>query len=406
MNKISKIFQEKYTVLNKGIIYFLFLSMSLFLSTDYFPIIKILLGILAIYVVFFSIYKKNNPICKFIKSPFFIWYIVFWGFMILITYIRNPYQLVTLVKTWVVFTVYISEFGILYSDDETRKNLNLSNMIEIIAVFLSIWILIWEFPLLIQGERIGYSVMIGNPNSAGTLLSIYVFFIIYNLTQVNENKKKVIKHILSLILCFTIILATGSKKAIIVGLISILLLLFKNGHIVKKRIIYLFIALVVATTACFTVPGLYNNVGRRFLSLFGELGIIEFQSDYSSKQRMKYTEKAIELWKDNMIIGGGYDNFKLNSGYDTYSHNNYTELLCSVGILGTLVYYGYYLFLLKKSFFNREMKSIMYLLFIIGVLISDIGAVTFYIYPLYYIMLLIINYDLKERKKKEIINGK
>ena len=140
--------------------------------------------------------------------------------------------------------------------------------------------------------------------------------------------------------------------------------------------------------------------------MFGELGIIEFQSDYSSEARVEYSELAIELWKENPIIGGGYDNFKVHSGYDTYSHNNYTELLSSVGLIGLILYYAYYFLLLKKNILIKNMKSRMIVLFIIATLITDVGAVTFSIYPIYYIVLLIMSDDTKKDKNKEVIDEK
>ncbi len=403
MNKINTIFQKKYIMLNKIIIYFLLLSMSLFLSTDYFPIIEICLAVIALYVVIFCISQQFKPMYQLIQSQFFIWYIVLWLFMIIMTWLKNESELSVLVKTWVVFTVYIVEFGILYSDVSTKASLKISNMMEIIAVFLCIWILGFEFQMLLQGNRIGYSVMVGNPNNAGTLLSVYLFFIIYNLTQAVKTKK--IKHIIALILCLGVILATGSKKAIIVAVIATMLFMFKDGRIVFKRVICFTVASIIAIVACCTVPTLYNNVGRRFLSMFGELGIIDFQTDHSSELRKTYTESAIELWKKDAILGGGYNNFRRNSEYDTYSHNNYTELLCTIGIVGTILYYSYYIILLKKNIFVKDMKSILNCLFIISVFISDVGAVTFSIYPLYYMMLLIIEDTTIQKNQKELEDG-
>ena len=405
MNKIKEFFDEKYIIVNKCIIYFLILSMSLFLSTDFFPIIEVCLVIVAIYLLFYCYMKKFKPIVDFIKSPFFIWYILFWLFVAIVTFLRNEGQLIGLIKTIIVFTSYIFGFGILYIDEKVKEKLNIYNMMEEIAVFLSIWILIWDFQLLIQGKRIGYSVMIGNPNAAGTLLSIYIFFIVYKTNQ-SANKKELIKHILALILCFFVILMTGSKKSIIMTAISFLLFLFKNGKFIWKRLIYFCIIGVIVAVSCFAIPVLYQNVGRRFLSLFGELGIIEFQSDYSSEARVEYSELALELWRKNPIIGGGYDNFRVNSGYDTYSHNNYTELLSDVGLVGLIIYYAYYIILLKKNIRIRNIKSIMSVLFIIATLITDVGAVTFSIYPTYYIMLIIMSDNFNKKTREEIIDAK
>lgn len=402
MKKIENFISENYIKINEIMIYFLLISMSLFLSTKYFPIIEIGLVFVAIYIIYFSILKEMKPILKFIKSPFFIWYMLFWTFVVVITCIRNQVQLLVLIKTIIAFSAYVIGFGIIYNDTETKKNIDIFKIMENIAIFLGIWILVWEHNLLLQGERIGYSVMVGNPNSAASLLSIYVFAVIY---KVSKNRKKI--DIFALILCVFVIFSTGSKKAIIVVAIASLLLLFKDGKIVKKRILYFGITLGVIILACFTVPALYEYIGRRFLSLFGEIGLIQFHSDHSSELRAEYIEKAIELWKNNLWIGGGYDNFRVNSGFETYSHNNYVELLSSVGILGLTIYYGYYLLLLWKNArqSNLNMKNILYILFIISTLVSDVGSVIFSLYPLYYIMLIIIDNDTALKSKKEEING-
>ena len=396
MEKIKGLLEKHYIKINKIIIYFLLLSMSLFLSTDYFPIVEVCLVFIGIYIMSFCAMKKFKPLIEFIKSPFFIWYASFWVLVIAITALRNAEQMMILIKTIIAFSAYIFGFGILYSDKETRKSIDICKVFEVVAVVICIWILVFEYELLFQGERIGYSVMIGNPNSAASLLSIFVFFIIFK-----TKKTKSVKDLLALLLCIMIIFATGSKKAIVVVAIALMMFLFKNGQLVKKRLLYFGIATVIAIAVCFMVPVLYDNVARRFLSLFGELGIINFRSDHSSELRTQYTDKAIELWKNNIIFGGGYDNFRINSGYATYSHNNYVELLSSVGIVGTIYYYAYYIYLLAKQFVKKNMQSVLCILFIVSTLISDVGSVIFSTYPMYYIMLMILGKEIEHKDIEE-----
>lgn len=400
MNKLNEFIKRNYLLINKVIIYFLILSMSLFLSTDYFPIIEVALIFVCIYILYFCILNKLQPLKAFVKSSFFIWYILFWVTVIIMTVIRNSEQMEVLIKTLIVFTIYIGGFGILYTDKKTRDYIDIINMFEIIAVFLCFWILIFECPLLVKGERIGFSVMIGNPNSAGTLLSVYIFAIVYKVI-----KSRNIKDIGALILCMLLILLTGSKKAIMMSAVSFIMFLFQDGKIVAKRLLYFVIVFIVFIVLCFNNNLLYENIGRRFLSLFGEMGLIEFQTDHSSELRTKYIDKAIELWKEHPIVGGGYDNFRVNSSYNTYSHNNYTELLSAVGLFGTIIYYSYYTYLIKKNISIKYTENIMYILFVISVFIGDIGAVTFSVYPIYYMMLIIINLGTKD-KGRDILNGK
>lgn len=63
-----------------------------------------------------------------------------------------------------------------------------------------------------------------------------------------------------------------------------------------------------------------------------------------------------------------------------YSHNNYTEILSSLGIIGFVIYYGWYLneLMKYKNIRNRECDMWKFtLLFIIVTLILDYGTVSF-----------------------------
>ena len=48
---------------------------------------------------------------------------------------------------------------------------------------------------------------------------------------------------------------------------------------------------------------------------------------------------ALEQWWQRPIVGYGIDQYRVVSKYSAYSHNNYTELLASLGVIGLLLYY-------------------------------------------------------------------
>ena len=53
---------------------------------------------------------------------------------------------------------------------------------------------------------------------------------------------------------------------------------------------------------------------------------------------------AVKLWEQSPLIGHGLDSFRFLAGYGTYSHNNYSEILSSLGIIGFALFYGMLLY--------------------------------------------------------------
>ena len=56
--------------------------------------------------------------------------------------------------------------------------------------------------------------------------------------------------------------------------------------------------------------------------------------DVSISYRSEYIYAAINYFIENPIFGIGLDQFRIQND-SSYSHNNYVELLCSVGFFGS-----------------------------------------------------------------------
>ena len=91
---------------------------------------------------------------------------------------------------------------------------------------------------------------------------------------------------------------------------------------------------------------LYKIAGYRIESFMYSInGVsVEKTGDISTYERQFYMEKGTELFKKNIVVGYGGNNFKTHMreiGYShiAYSHNNYVELLCTLGITGFILYY-------------------------------------------------------------------
>ncbi len=379
--------------INTFVIYFYVISMFLFLTTDFFRYVKIPFIIVTLYVIIYSCLIKFKNIKPIIKNSFFIWYVVFWLFIIIMTLCRNSSQLLLVSKNFIVFSMYIFGLLSLFEDKKVKSKFDYFKMIRITSLVLCAWILIFEFNNLLDGERIGFSIITKNPNGAGTVLSILFFAMVY---IIKKSRRK--SDIALIIILLVFIFATGSKHAIIMCAISLVYFIFKNGKLLKKRLLIFLISICLSIGLVFAVPYLRKNVGERFLKLLGTMNIINYEKDYSSTQRVKYSDRAVELWLETPVLGGGYDNVIVNSGYNTYSHNNYLVVLCTFGMIGFIIYYGYILYLfvctckkIKNGHYRIREKNIIVLLLILSIIISDVGAITFSLYPFYYIIWYLID---------------
>jgi O-antigen ligase len=67
---------------------------------------------------------------------------------------------------------------------------------------------------------------------------------------------------------------------------------------------------------------------------------IEYDSDSSYHKRISMIQSGFNRWQEAPLLGNGVDAFRNLSGMGTYAHNDYIELLCDLGLLGTLLFYA------------------------------------------------------------------
>ena len=130
-------------------------------------------------------------------------------------------------------------------------------------------------------------------------------------------------------------------------------------------------------------PYLYGIVGNRMESLINQLlGNQVMIKGSSSYLREEYRHAAILGWMESPIWGHGYDSFHfynaIVNGHNVYSHNNYTELLYNLGVIGFAVYYFEYLRLILLGFKSKDtsIKAIA-IAGMIGILFTEYGQVDY-----------------------------
>ena len=242
-----------------------------------------------------------------------------------------------------------------------------------------------EGDFLNRGLRSVGNSMAGNVNTVGMSLGILSMFM--TLFYAKERK---LYMLFFAIFVMGIMMLTGSKKTIVYIIANIFIIYsYSKNKTVGKLVILLFGALSLYVV--FGIDYFYNLLGTRIVDMLGQMGFNLNNAHYShsTESRMTMIAEGFGFWLKNPLFGGGFNYFMANTstGYD-YSHCNVTEVLCTFGLFGFVMYY-FPCFSFFKNY--KYLKKIDYkltsfcLIMIFAVLIIDWTAVTFSSFSTVYI---------------------
>ena len=221
--------------------------------------------------------------------------------------------------------------------------------------------------------------------SLAVIAAIPAFFTIL-LSDKKELKKNIL--IAGVLLVFAIL--TGTRKTLLIFLLTFLVTLPLNNNKISitnmlKILIRLIIIMIPTLFIIFKIPFIYNRIGTRIENVVYSIKNNENIDDASMKDRKRMIIRSEQLYKERPIYGWGMDYFRAskqnNLGY--YSHNNFWELLTGGGIVGFVIYYVKYIYLLvitlKIMNKDKEKKTIWFncFCFIICMTIIEYWQVTY-----------------------------
>jgi O-antigen ligase len=388
------------------------ISLALYVFSVYLintPMTRVIGGIVLYIFLGISFYKlitKQTPL-KF--TSYILWYLIF-GILGLISFfyaengdyvIRNLYTLLVAIILTFSFIQYV------------RK---IPNIITIFA-FFAYFPIILVFYLLISGnvstgnERLGTSLF-GNPNifAGSMMLSLFcvMWFIFYG-----SKRYKLINTFWALVILFVISMSGGRKYILIAILFLLVMMILKYWK--KKKInlllyISLFSLILLASVWAFmNISILYDIIGVRFEGLLnfisGDIG----KADYSTIYRYMMIANGWQWFLKQPIIGYGLNNFSFFFSqvlFDVYAHNNYIELLVDLGLLGTLIYYSFYIYIIVKLFQIKNDNSGLrnfFLAFLLVLSIFELSVVTYNQYTIQIFLALASVYVwLYDKRSKEV----
>lgn len=318
---------------------------------------------------------KNNNYLKWILLVVMILFIsILWAYNMDIAIGRTKRIMIIS-----IFCIYVSLLIKNREDINTALKLFvLSRVILAIYIFFAL-----DFETLGQ-MRIGADSLgeEWNANSIGMNLAFACFSVFFIMkTEKNMHKVNKIVYYLTMLLFVFVTIFTGSRKALFIMFFSIGLfsLLIKERNKFTK-LGFISIILIILAYMSLNVPILYDVMGVRIEGLVASLtgqGVV----DASTRTRMLMIESGIQMFKEKPFLGHGIDNFRQiyfnMTGDFRYSHNNYVELLVSVGLVGTGIYYIGILLIIKKTFNQKNMYLLFSFIILITILIVDYGLVSY-----------------------------
>lgn len=253
-----------------------------------------------------------------------------------------------------------------------------------------------------EAERLGSAFT--NTNTIAMAAAIACVIQIWELIE-----KGISLNALFLIPPIMIVAATQSRKAFLIIIIGLFVIVFLKNIDNKKfymTVLKFIISMVIFISAFLLlskIPIFAGLTERIYTMIEGFKGGKD--ADHSTLIRLKMIEIGMIEFKKHPVLGIGMDNIliiiKAKLGTKSYSHNNFVDLLSGGGIIGFIIYYAMYIYFLYNLFKYRNIDKRMFRIsvsLIFSMLITDYGNVSYYDkLQWFYIMILFINIDFLKR---------
>lgn len=287
---------------------------------------------------------------------------------------------------WHLAFVFLCALSIMWAQNPERVIGLLSSMLMTVLIIYPIWvrtntgkdiirliqILIWTAALCglyaiaisplesLGRDRLGNQANI-NPNLLAipcSFAAVLNFFYLH-FNKVTKGGYKKLSVLTLICLSLTVIL-TGSKTGILILFLGIMVYIFFAIYNYQKPI---FIMLAFISCILLVLLVLNNSVLRRlfldtFVSLINTLLGRKGYIDISSSERLNMIHDAMILFKKSPLWGWGLDNYAELTQWNVYSHNNYTEIMSGLGIIGLFFYNWLPFILLAKYLVNKKANHI------------------------------------------------
>lgn len=343
--------------------------------------VPLIMEMALLFVALFT-HAKSIRYINLSRSPFQWWFVITWAFIIINAVFISDYYFGW--KTIIIYLLPVLIIVISYKDYDSKTMLKIFLRECVLCdVFLIAYLIINEGPAILSGgTRIGNSGIGVN----GTALYLCVFNTVFLYLIMLKGLKSLTP---LFVLSVLITILTGSKKGLLALLVAVVVLCISK----YKWRFYRYVVPVVGGALLLYVimhnEYFYSILGRRLTQFVDN--IINPKSNNSTGERILFYQLGWGYFKDHIWFGNGRGFFAANSGFGTYSHSNYIEMLVSFGVIGTGIYYSFFVANIIKGLRNikQQPEAILFICLIVQILVLDSAAITYYSFGMVYFILFI-----------------
>ena len=379
---------------------------------SYFRSISILwygISVFTIFVLGLTVLGKRN-----VKLNFFIyWAVIFYVFTVASSlWSLNPSKSISPILTLSLIFVVGILMSLLFNSREDLKSLLFINFI---ALFLcAIYILIAVDPELIGETRIGLGTVgdMWNANDIGLKMCVGLGIALYFLYESDKVYKRLI-YLAACIIFIAIALLTGSRTALFMVYGIVFLIIFIRSKGVNR--VYAILFLIVFSIGLFVLimnyEPLYNVIGERVEDMINGL-FGQGTDDGSFNYRVRFIEYGLHWFGERPLFGYGAGNFselsaaQFGEKFDTYSHNNFIEMLVNGGLVGFIIYYAVYFYvlfkLLRYVFIEKDLIAIILFTLNLVSLVLQVAMVSYTSTLFTTLILFTVIYIISKERGKDI----
>ncbi len=356
------------------------------------PALFMLIGILLIQLM-----RKNRVLNDFV----FVWLIAFtlctacsaaWAF--------NANEVIDDVK-FLIKIIVVLGYGLYVTKRENSIEFLVSAMI--ISTLLSVGMLLPNIMThggsqIIRRAQIAIIGVEINANQVCPDIAFATIFLMYRIKTCGRKLCKFAYWGIMGLFVLTI-LFLGSRASLLLVLCGMLFnALTGSGRSILRHIILALILIVIMLILIMNIPFLYDSIGNRIVDtvnlVLGESYISDNQQ--SDNLRWQLIKDGWDMFLQQPLLGYGSGNYAdihlTHYGARYYSHNNYIELLASLGIVGTAIFYSFHIKILLDILCNKRVykNNSIYLAkhIILCMLILDITYVTYNVMDMLFCLLI------------------